>query len=204
MTNPPATPTPPAPPLFQIIGVKNLSRQEQADWWEAIQADRVARTTLFSLREEQKTFQWWAEMAVWPGYDLNVVYLGLPASATKPSAGLSSAGYGPGDSRAGLKKLAYFWVNKWAGRGAYLHFGFLEAGLPWKMEVGRHVLKILGEAGYRCLAGLTPVFNHHVVAYGLALGATLMGRWPGVCYLAARDEFVDGVLLQFIVNDKED
>jgi hypothetical protein len=161
---------------FQIVGVKNLCRQEQEDWWEAIMADPLARTTLFSLREDQKTFQWWTEMAVCPGYDLNVVY--------SPS----------GD------RLAYFWVNKWAGRGAYLHFGFLSSGLPWKMEVGRYVLKVLGQAGYRCLAGLTPAFNHHVVAYALAFGAKVMGRWPGVCYIADRDEFVDGVLLQFILE----
>jgi len=166
-------------PVFKITAVKHLCRQEQEDWWAAILADRVSRTTLFSLREDQKTFQYWSEMAVWPGYDMNVVQ-------------------GPAGER-----LAFFWTSPWSGLGAFFHFGFLSAGLPWKMQIGRYVLKILALAGYKCLAGLTPAFNHHVVAYGLALGAKVMGRWPGVCYIAARGEFVDGVMLQFVLSDKE-
>ena len=163
-------------PVFKIMAVKNLCRQEQEDWWAAILADRVSRTTLFSLREDQKTFQYWAEMAAWPGHDVNVVQ-------------------GPAGER-----LAFFWTCGWVGHGAFLHFGFLSAGLPWKMEIGRYVLKILAEAGYRCLASLTPVSNIHVVAYGQALGGRIMGRWPGLCYIAARNEWADGVLLQFILK----
>ena len=159
-----------------ITAVKNLCRQEQEDWWAAILADRVARTTLFSLHEEQKTFQYWAEMAVWPGHDVNVIQ-------------------GPAGER-----LAFFWTCGWVGHGAFLHFGFLSAGLPWKMEIGRYVLKILAKAGYQCLASLTPVSNIHVVAYGQALGGRVMGRWPGVCYIAARNEWTDGFLLQFILK----
>jgi hypothetical protein len=166
-------------PVFQILAVKNLCRQEQEDWWAAILADRVARTTLFSLREDQKTFQYWAGMAAWPGYDLNVVY-------------------GPDGA-----KLAFFWTSGRVGQGAFLHFGFLTAGLPWKMEIGRYVLRVLAVAGYRGLAGLTPVFNRHVAAYAQALGGEIMGRWPGVCYVAARNEWVDGILMQFVLN-KED
>jgi hypothetical protein len=160
-----------APPI--ILAVKNFCRQEQEDWWAAILADRVARTTLFGLREDQKTFKYWFEMAADPGNDLNVVY-------------------GPDGA-----KLAFFWTSGRLGYSAFLHFGFLEIGLPWKMEIGHYVLKVLALAGYRCLAGLTPAFNRHVAAYALALGATVMGRWPGVCYVAARNEWVDGILMQF-------
>ena len=183
---------------FTIIAVKNLCRQEQEDWWSAILADRVARTALFSLREDQKTFQYWAEMAAWPGYDVNVVYSrpanDEPALESVAGAGRSSESWGPS------APVAFFWTCGWVGRGAFLHFGFLSAGLPWKMEIGRYVLKVLAGAGYRCLASLTPAGNIHVVAYGQSLGGRVMGRWPGVCYIAARDEWVDGVLLQFILG----
>jgi hypothetical protein len=162
-----------------LVANKNLCRQEQEDWWAAILADRVARTTLYGLREDQKTFKYWAELAAWPGYDLNVVY-------------------GPDGA-----KWAFFWTSGRVGQGAFFHFGFLEAGLPWKMEIGRYVLKVLASAGYRCLAGLTPAFNRHVAAYAVACGAKIMGRWPVVCYIAARNEWMDGILLQFILN-KED
>jgi hypothetical protein len=162
---------------FKIMAVKNLCRQEQEDLWEAILADRVAKTVLFSLREDQKTFEYWADMAA--NDDLNVVY-------------------GPDGAQ-----LAVFWTNGWSGYGAFLHFAFLEIGLPWKMEVGRYVLKILAVAGYRCLASLTPVTNLHVIAYAKAMGGEVLGRWPGVCYVAARNEWRDGILLQFILN-KED
>jgi hypothetical protein len=167
------------PGSLTLVAVKNLCRQEQEDWWEAILAARVARTALFSLHDDQKTFEYWAEMAARPDYDLNVVY-------------------GPDGAR-----LAFFWTSGRVGHGAFLHFGFLEIGLPWKIEIGRRVLRILALAGYRGLAGLTPAFNRHVVAYAQAVGGEIMGRWPGVCYIAARNEWADGILLQFILN-KED
>jgi hypothetical protein len=210
---------------FSIIAVKHLCRQEQEDWWAAIVSDRVARTALFSLHEEEKTFQYWAGMAACPDNDLNVVYLqGPPApeppgatgprphdfqhptgSATEAGAGKPSAGLGPkapdmgpGDSLGG--PAAFFWTSGRYGHGGYLHFGFLEAGLPWKMEIGRYVLKVLAAAGYKCLASLTPVQNIHVVAYAQSLGGKLKGIWPGVCYIADRKEWSDGVLLQFILK----
>jgi len=165
---------------FSIKALRALCRQEQEDWWSEVKADRVARTALFSLREDQKTFENWAAMGHWTGYDLNVVY-------------------GPAGERA-----AYFWTCGKLGHGAFFHFNFLSAGLSWKMEIGRYVLRVLALAGYRCLASLTPVTNLHVIAYGRAVGGRVAGRWPGVCYMADRDEWVDGVLLQFILNDKED
>ena len=165
---------------FEIKALKNLCRQEREDWWAEVKADRVARSALFSLKEDQKTFENWAALAVWPGYDANVVY-------------------GPDEA-----KMAYFWTCGRKGHGAFFHFNFLSAGRPWKMEIGRYVLKVLSKAGYQCLAGLTPATNRHVAAYARALGARVMGRWPGVCYLAARDEWVDGVLLQFILNKEGD
>jgi hypothetical protein len=201
-------------PVFQIKAVKNLCRQEQEDWWAAIVSDRVARTALFSLHEEEKTFQYWAGMAACPDNDLNVVYVqgpsapgapeapqistNLPASATDPSTGISSAGMGPGLSPG--SPVAFFWTSGRYGHGGYLHFGFLEAGLPWKMAIGRYVLKVLAAAGYKCLASLTPVRNIHVVAYAQSLGGKLKGIWPGVCYMAERKEWSDGVLLQFILG----
>jgi len=165
---------------FTIKAVNGLCRQEQEDWWAAIKADRLAKTVLFSLREEEKTFQYWAGMAAWPGYDVNVVY-------------------GPEN-----EKLAFFWTCGRVGHGAFFHFGFLEAGLPWKMEIGRYVLKVLAAAGYHCLAGLVPAASRHVIAYAQSCGASFMGRWPGVCYLAARGEWVDGILLQFLLTEKGD
>ena len=163
---------------FTITAVKNLCRQEQEDWWAAVLASRVAQTALFSLREDQKTFENWALIAGYPGYDLNVVY-----------------GHDGG-------RLAYFWTCDRQGHGAFFHFNFLEAGLLFKMELGRYVLKVLAAAGYKCLASVTPVFNLHVVAYGEAMGGKVMGRWPGVCYVAAKDEWVDGILLQFLLHEE--
>ena len=161
---------------FEIRAVKDLRQQEQEDWWAEVLADRVARTALFSLKEDQRTFENWVRMAALPGYDLNVVY-------------------------AQARRLAYFWTCAWSGHGAFFHFNFLSAGLPWKMEIGRYVLKVLAAAGYKCLASLTPFFNLHVIAYGQACGGQVMGRWPGVCYLAASDEWVDGVMLQFVLKE---
>jgi hypothetical protein len=156
-----------------IRAVKNLCRQEQEDWWAAILADRLASTVLFSLHEDQKAFQYWAELAARPGYDVNVVY-------------------GP----AG-EKLAFFWTSGLEGLGAFFHFGFLEAGLARRMEIGRYVLNLMWSCGYKCLASITPAERLHVIAYGQALGGRVMGLWPGVCYLAAQEKYVDGILIQF-------
>ena len=158
---------------FSIMAVKNLCRQEQEDWWDAVVSDRVARSALFGMREDEKTFKTWAEMAAWPGYDLNVVY-------------------GPGEIKVG-----YFWTCGKIGHGAFMHFNFLSGGLFCKEEAGRYVLKVLWACGYKCLAGLIPVGSRHVMAFARSVGGRVMGRWPGVCYVAARDEWVDAMLFQF-------
>jgi len=159
---------------FTIQAVKGLCRQEQEDWWEAISTDRVGSQVMYALKDEYKTFEHWAEMAAWPGYDVNVVY-------------------GQGE-----EKLAIFWTCGKVGHGGFLHFSFLEAALPLKLEIGRHVLKVLWACGYKCLASLTPAARLHVIAYAKAMGGKVMGIWPGVCYIAADNQWVDGALIQFL------
>jgi hypothetical protein len=143
-------------------------------------SDRPLGTNgFFSLREHEKTFDYWNCLADDVKVDLNVV-----------------------TNQAG-ERLAFFWIEGRLGMGAFFHFGFLEAGRPFKMEIGRQVLKAVARAGYKCLASLAPASRPHVVAYGLAMGGQDMGRWPGVCYMAERDEWVDGTLIKFILDNSE-
>jgi hypothetical protein len=160
---------------YDIKAVKNLSRMEQEAWWDEIASDRLARSALFGFRPEQRTLESWAGMAAWPGHDLNVVYRVADGA-----------------------RLGYFWTCDRMGRGAFFHFNFLTAGYRDRVAIARYVFDVLYVAGYRVLAGMTPVFMRHVLSFIREVGGEIVpGIWPEVCYVADGNQWVDGVLSRF-------
>ena len=102
------------------------------------------------------------------------------------------------------RPLAFFWTAIPFHKTAFINFGFLPAGLPWRLELGHYVLKLLWWMGYMSLASLTPNYNLPAQKYALDLGGRILGNWPGACYHAGREAYVDGVFIQFLPDQNEE
>ncbi len=101
--------------------------------------------------------------------------------------------------------LALSWLNNCMGRAAMVHFAVLRAGLPSKVEIGRHMVGFFLHAqqqGAYCLDalyGMTPAPYAHVLRYVRRLGFRMQGTLPAALYMASQGRaggacFVDAVL----------
>ena len=92
--------------------------------------------------------------------------------------------------------LAFVWLNGQAGKSGMIHFGFLRAGLPYKLEIGKQVLDWCWAGGLESLVALTPSYNAPAISFGRQLGGELLGVIPGACPLANR-EAASGAFILF-------
>jgi len=178
-----------------IMPLLDLTAADFDDFFEAAEKSRVLEVVFADMRDEDRTPENLLKLAKLPGVDLNVVYEHFPVLQGCSSSTTFR-------SFEGISPLAFFWTSVPMHKIAFLNFGLLPAGLPFRMELGRYVLDLLWWMGFKSLASLTPEYNLPAQKYALDLGGQIINRWPGACYHAKRDAFIDGVLIQFLPSEE--
>jgi len=81
--------------------------------------------------------------------------------------------------------VAFFWLNRFEGKTARLHFGFLDLGRKDKVDIGKQcveeVLALtdnMNEYVFDMLIGVTPISNKAACKYVQAVGLKKIGVLP--------------------------
>lgn len=154
-------------------GRENLSKADLSQLWRHLEEQRLVRVVFYDgFIASFRDFADWAWRA---GNHFAVIYRG-----DRPQA----------------QPLAFFWLNGHSGQTAMMHFGFLAAGRPQALTIGRSALDWCFQGGLRALYGLTPALYVGVLEYIQKLGFRLLGVLPGACpmYRRGRLDYRSGVV----------